>query len=122
MQPISSSRYPVGVMDSTVSAEFVDYASLPPGSRVDVETKNRHYLIECLGGSAIRISGHPEYCPTPIPGNLQGAADKRGLLEPGLIGRGRYLQFLLDDHRPVTTSRVLHLHVKRAASNPNIHI
>jgi hypothetical protein len=109
------------MMHSTVSAEFVDYTSLPAGSRVDVETKNRHYLIECLGGNAIRISGHPEYCPTPVPGKLQGAADKHGLLEPGLIGRGKYLQFLLDDHRPVTTSRVLHLHVKRAASSPSIH-
>ncbi len=106
---------------STVSAEFVDYATLPPGSRLDVETRNRHYTIECLGGSAMRISGHPDYCPTPMPGKLQGAADKHGELEPGLIGRGKYLQFLLDDRRPVTTSRVLHVRVKRAASNPSIH-
>ncbi len=46
------------------STEFVDCTSLAPGALVDVETKNRHYQIECLGGSAIRISGHPEYCPS----------------------------------------------------------
>jgi hypothetical protein len=106
---------------STISAEFVNYASLPPGSRVDVETRNRHYLIECLGGSSMRISGHPEYCPTPVNGELQGAADRHGLVEPGLIGRGKYLQFQLDDHRPITTSRVLRVRVKRAPSTPSVH-
>jgi hypothetical protein len=49
------------------SAELVDCNNLPPGSILTVETRNREYLIECLGGSAIRISGHPEYCPTPVP-------------------------------------------------------
>ena len=93
------------------STEYVDFANLPSGVRVDVETKNRHYLIECLGGSAIRISGHPEYCPAPVSGQLQGSSDKTGVLEPGLIGRGKYLRFLLDDHRHVTTSRVLSLHL-----------
>jgi hypothetical protein len=101
-------------MSSIVSAEFVDCSNLPPGTLVDVETKNRQYHIEYLGGDSIRISGHPDYCPTPVPGKLQGAADKHGLTEPGLIGRGKYLQFLLEDHRPVTTSRVLHVRVKRA--------
>src|SRR5438270_7851613 len=93
------------------SAEYVDFANLACGIRVDVETKNRHYLIECLGGNAIRISGHPEYCPSPVFGQLQGSSDKAGVLEPGLIGRGKYLRFLLDDHRPVTTSRVLSVHL-----------
>lgn len=95
------------------SAEYIDCTSLPAGSFLDVETKNRHYQIECLGGSAIRISGHPEYCPTPVAGELQGCSDKAGMIEPGLIGRGKYLRFLLDDHRPVTTSRVIRLRVQR---------
>jgi hypothetical protein len=95
------------------SAEFVDCSGLPAGSVLDVETKNRHYQIECLGGSAIRISGHPEYCPTPVNGKLRGSADKHGILEPGLIERGRHLQFLLDN-RPITTSRVVRLRVQPA--------
>jgi hypothetical protein len=98
-----------------VSTEFVDCASLPPGSLVDVETKNRHYRIECLGDSAIRISGHPDLCPEPVTGRLRGSAEKGGILtEPGLIGRGKYLQFLLDDRRPVTTSRVMRVRVQPA--------
>jgi hypothetical protein len=108
------------------SAEFVDCRSLLRGSLIDVETKSRHYRIECLGGSAIRISGHPEYCPNPVPAQLHGSVDKEGVLELGLIGRGMRLMFLLNEHRPVTTSRVLHVHVDQPKvvqpkSSPSIH-
>jgi hypothetical protein len=99
------------------SAEFVDLTNLASGVRIDVETRNRHYLIECLGGSAIRISGHPQYCPDPVSGHLQGSSDKSGILEPGLIGRGMYLRFLLDNHVPVTTSRVVSLHVAQITAS-----
>jgi len=92
------------------SAEYVDCTGLPAGSRVDVETKNRHYQIECLGEGAIRISGHPDYCPTPMPGRF---------VDP-LIERGRHLQFLLD-RRPVTTSRVVKVRVERPKSPVSIH-
>jgi hypothetical protein len=97
---------------SMTSAEFVDCAGLPPGSLLDVETKNRHYRIECLGGSAIRISGHPDYCPTPEPGRV---------LEAGLIERGKHLHFLLQDRRPVTTSRVMKLRVHKPVPPSSIH-
>jgi hypothetical protein len=96
------------------SAELIDCKSLARGSLIDVETKSRHYQIECLGGNAIRISGHPEYCPDPVPAQLHGSVDsvdKEGILELGLIGRGMRLMFLLDEHRPITTSRVLSVHV-----------
>jgi hypothetical protein len=83
---------------------------------IDVITKSRQYRIECLGGNAIRISGHPEYCPTPVPARLQGSVDAEGRLELGLIGRGRHLVFLLDQNRPVTTTRILHLRVEKAAA------
>ena len=72
-----------------------------PGSLVDVETKNRHYRIECLGGSAMRISGHPEYYPSPVPGRV---------LEAGLIERGRHLHLLLED-RLLQLPAVLQQHV-----------
>jgi hypothetical protein len=93
------------------SAEFVNCKGLPPGAVVDVETKNRHYQIECLGGSAIRISGHPDYCPTPINAELQGSSDQRGIVRPGMIERGRQLQFRLEDSLPITTSKVEGIYV-----------
>jgi hypothetical protein len=108
------------------SAELVDCNSLAPGSRIEVETKSRHYQIECLGGNAIRISGHPEFCPSPVPARLHGSLDQEGVLEFGLIGRGMRFTLLLNDARPVTTTRVLRIHVHRPAvilpaSSPSIH-
>jgi hypothetical protein len=91
--------------------EDVDLNSLHPGSLIDVETRSRHYHIECLGGDAIRISGHPEYCPQPVPAHLQGALDKEGELEFGHIERGRSFLFWLNNNRPITTTRVLSVHV-----------
>ena len=73
---------------TTISGAFVDVENLVPGSLLDVETKSRHYRIECLGGKAVRISGHPEYCPEPVPAQLQGSIDKQGALEFGMIARG----------------------------------
>ena len=89
----------------------VELKSLSPGSLIDVETKGRHYLIECLGGNAIRISGHPEYCPHPVPAQLKGSMDNEGVLELGVIGLGMRLMFFLTDHRPITTSRVVSVRV-----------
>jgi hypothetical protein len=94
------------------SAELIDCAGLPPGSLLEVETQNRHYQIECLGGSAIRISGHPEFCPTPAIGHF---------LESGLIERGKHLHFLLEDCRPVTTSCVVRVRVQRRKHHSTIH-
>jgi len=93
------------------SAELLDYKNLAPGSRIDVETKSRHYFIECLGGNSVRISGHPEYCPEPVQAQLEGSVDREGTLEVGFIGRGMRMMFLLSEHRPVTTSRILSVHV-----------
>lgn len=102
----------------TASSEVpvsVNPASLHPGSLIDVETRSRHYRIECLGGSAIRISGHPEYCLTPAPAHLYGSIDSEGALEYGLIERGMKMKFFLDGNRPVTTSRVVSFHVDQPA-------
>jgi len=91
----------------------LDLKTLSPGSLIDVETKSRHYSIEYLGGNAIRISGHPVYCPDPVPAHLEGSIDKEGVVELGLIGRGKRLMIFLKDKGPVTTSRVLNVHVEQ---------
>jgi hypothetical protein len=109
-----------------MSAEMVDCKNLVSGALIDVETKSRHYRIECLGGNSVRISGHPEYCPDPMPAQLHGSVNKEGEFELGLIGRGMRLMFLLNERGPVTTSRVLHVHVDQPKvaqpkSSPSIH-
>ncbi len=95
------------------SAELLDCKSLEPGSLIDVETTSRHYRIECLGGSAIRVSGHPQFCPTPVVAQLEGSVSMDGTIDGGIIERGHRLVFLFDDHIPVTTSRVLNVHWDR---------
>jgi hypothetical protein len=99
-------------MPAMTSAERVDCASLPRGSLLYVQTRNRHYWIQCLGGTAIRIAGHPEYCPTPAAGYV---------LECGLIERGKHLRFLLQNCRPVTTSCVVRVRVQQPKHSSSIH-
>lgn len=94
------------------TAEFVDWKGLPPGSRLEIETNNRHYDIECLGGNAIRVSGHPEYCPTPVAGRV---------VESGFIERGQHLHLLIEGARWLTTSRVMKLRVERPKVSSSIH-
>ena len=101
--------------------EGVDLHNLTPGSLVDVETTSRHYYIECLGGNAMRISGHPHFCPTPVAAELQGSVDGEGMYESGLITPGKHLVFLLDHDRPVTTSKVLSVHVDEPRASRLVH-
>ncbi|MDP9115077.1 MAG: hypothetical protein M3O20_15525 [Acidobacteriota bacterium] len=96
------------------STEMLKCEDLLPGSMIDVETRSRHYRIKCLGGTSIRVSGHPDYCPEPVSANLHGSVDQEGVLEAGFIGRGLRMIFLLDDSHPITTSRVLHVRVEQS--------
>ena len=96
-----------------LSTQLLDCRNLVPGSLIDVETQSRHYSIEYLGGNSIRVSGHPEFCPTPVTGSLQGSLDRDGTLELGFIACGMRMIILLDDAQPITTSRVLHVRVEQ---------
>ena len=98
----------------TTSAEVfdaVDLNSMSPGSLIDVETRNHHYQIECLGGNTMRISGHPDYCPAPVLAELQGSIDREGSVDLGQIKRGKHLLFILGGHLPLTTSKIQSVHV-----------
>ena len=100
------------VMPRMTSAERIEFASLPRGSLVYVQTKNRHYWIRCLGGGAIRIAGHPEYCPTPAAARV---------FESGLVERGKRFRFLLHNCRPVATSRVVRVGVEQRKHSSSMH-
>jgi hypothetical protein len=95
----------------TETLDRVDLKNMSPGSQIDVETKSRHYHIECLGGNSMKISGHPEYCPTPVVAELQGSTTPNGTFESGAIKPGNHLVFLLGKNLPVTTSKILRIHV-----------
>lgn len=89
----------------------VNLKSLIAGSLIDLETKSRHYWIECLGGDTIRISGHPDHCPRPVSAQLKGSINEHGVLELGLIKRGMRIMFRLNEHLSLTTSTVVSIHL-----------
>ena len=91
----------------------MDLKSLSPGSLIDMETKNRHYRIEYLGGTTMRISGHPAFCPTPVLAELQGSVNREGFCKTSAITPGKRAVFVLDEHIPVTTTKVVSVHVDR---------
>jgi hypothetical protein len=89
----------------------VNLTSLTPGCLIDIETKSRHYRVECLGGDTIRVSGHPDHCPRPVSARLKGSINEYGVLELGLIKRGMRIMFRLNKHLSITTSTVISVHV-----------
>lgn len=97
-------------------------AGLRPGTLIDLETKSRHYRIECLGGSSVRISGHPEYCLNPVPARFFGSINSDGNLDLGNLGRGSRAMFFLDGSRSLTTSRVLSLHVDQPGAHQPVSL
>jgi hypothetical protein len=109
------------MMTSAEGFDAVELKSMRPGSLIDVETKSRHYQIECLGGNTMRISGHPDFCPAPVLAELQGSVDREGAVELGQIKRGKHLVFMLGEHLPVKTSKVLSVHVDRLDSSCRVH-
>jgi hypothetical protein len=113
-----SQKQEVPIMKST---ELLDCKSLEPGSLIDVETTSRHYRIECLGGSTIRISGHPRFCPTPVVAHLEGSVTSEGTIEDGIIEPGMRLVCLLEDHVPLTTSKILHVTPIDQPNSGSIH-
>jgi hypothetical protein len=89
------------------SSQRLNCKTLEPGSLIHVETMSRQYRIECLGGSAIRISGNPRFCAAPVVAELQGSVTSEGTFEDGLIEPGMCLALLIGERFRVTTSKVL---------------
>lgn len=111
-----------GMTESSESAEApqgISLANLRPGSLIDLETRNRHYRIECLDGTAIRISGHPDYCLTPVAARLYGSIGTAGELGLGRIEPGSKVMFFLHGGRPITTSRVMSIRVDQQKPMPS---
>ena len=102
------------------TVQIVDCQNLTAGALLDVETKTRHYRIEYVGGSKIRISGHPEYCPEPTAALLEGSLDLEGSLELGLIEPGKRMLFRVGDGRPVTTSKVVYVRFEQPPSDGSL--
>jgi len=95
----------VPMIENAELRDGISLTSLHAGSVIDLETKNRHYRLEYLGGDKAWISGHPRLCPRPVMVHVDGSIGRS--METGFIGPGMHLMFRrLDDPRPVTTSEI----------------
>ncbi len=80
--------------------------NLKVGDLLELETKNRIYLVENRGDGQILISGHPKYCPQPTPVQLYGSTWGGIILKPRFIGRHMQLAFRHPQHGVIRTSRI----------------
>jgi hypothetical protein len=80
---------------------------LSEGVRLEVETQNRWYTIIVRARGQELISGHPQYCPDPIPVRIEGSTWGGSMLKVRFIGRGMYLEFWHPVFRTIKTSRIL---------------
>jgi hypothetical protein len=99
---------------TTELREGVQLTDLEKGSMIEIETKSRRYAMEYLGGDRVRISGHPQWCPTPVEARLEGSLRNSGVFEAGFVGPGMHVVFQrFGDSLPVTTTEVKDLHYLR---------
>src|SRR5712692_3342690 len=79
---------------------------LPPGAVLEVETQNRHYLLENQGEGKALIAGHPEFCPRPVLVDVHGSTWGGSMLKMGFVGRGMRLEFRHPAHGIIHTSLI----------------
>ncbi len=85
----------------------VHLIDLSPGTVLEVRTQNRAYTILYKGWDEVLISGHPVFCPQPIPVTIHGSTWGGSMLKPRFIGRGMRLEFGHPEFDPIRTSVIL---------------
>lgn len=83
---------------------------LKNGSRVLVQTVNRLYELHIRNGQTW-ISGHPEFCPRPVPVNVRGSSWGGSMLKVEYLGRGMHMEFRHPRHSVVTTSPIVSIRI-----------
>src|SRR5215468_6255566 len=90
--------------------------NLAPGTILRVLTQNHSYTILYQGWDQAMISGHPVFCPEPVPVTIHGSTWGGSMLKARFIGRGMRLEFGHPDFEPIRTSVILDVReVARAA-------
>ncbi len=84
-------------------------ADLPKGAAIEVETRNRSYLLVNRGEGKAMISGHPEFCPDPVLVTIDGSNWGGAMLKMSFIGRGMHLEFQHPVFQTIITSRIVEI-------------
>jgi hypothetical protein len=90
----------------TKTGDGVHIDRLPKGTRLVVQTLRREYFMEVCGGLNAMISGHPDYCPEPVPVVVRGSRRRGSKIQRGFIGRGMRLEFWHPARGVISTSAV----------------
>jgi hypothetical protein len=81
--------------------------TLSEGAVLEVETQHHWYTIVNRSSGEALISGHPSYCPEPVPVRIAGSTWGGSMLKLRYIGRGMHLEFCHRTYHTITTSRVV---------------
>ena len=87
-----------------------------PGTVLEVTTQNRAYTILYQGWDQALISGHPVFCPEPIPVTIHGSTWGGSMIKTRYIGRGMRLEFGHPTYQPIRTSVILDVRACPASS------
>jgi hypothetical protein len=80
---------------------------LPPATVLHIQTVNHCYTAVLLGGNDALISGHPEFCPSPVQVAITGSTWGGSMLKLRYVGRGMHLEFYHPEYeRPIVTSPI----------------
>jgi hypothetical protein len=71
---------------------------LPVGKTLKVRTQNTVYFIDRVseGPEGLTIQGHPRYCKEPVKAYILGSTFGGSMIKVGFVGRGMYMEFLID--------------------------
>lgn len=80
---------------------------LPAATVLQIQTQHHCYTALLLSDRSALISGHPQYCPQPVPVKIAGSTWGGSMLKMRFIGRGMRLEFYHPDYRtPIVTSAI----------------
>jgi hypothetical protein len=81
--------------------------NVDPGLRALVRTKSRTYIIEKRENDLTFISGHPQYCPSPVAASIHGSTWGGSMIKIGWIGVGMRLEFSTVLHPKSITTTII---------------
>ena len=100
-----------GVNSNIIRSEIeggVFLRNLAVDSRLEIETRNRRYLLVNRGDGDALLSGHPEYCPEPVKVKIHGSNWGGSMLKADFVGRGMHLEFSHPAYgEPIVTSAIV---------------
>ncbi len=84
--------------------------NLPIAGKLEIRTENSSYTLVNRGGGEALISGHPEFCPEPVPVKIHGSNWGGSMLKADFLGREMHLEFQHPDYKgAIITSRIVEL-------------